>query len=255
LRILTYYDAFAIHGLPGPPAMPKRRFLALLPLVAILLLGPGAMVASAADPSTSAAGTVWDNAVNSLLATGMYGFNAQNLPGLSVQLQHSAHRHPDLDIARTNPGGQAITFSYEGSAGLLGFSAGYILTTEADEHRPGAVFLGLDPQRTGSFDPARSWYMAFDLSRSYQVDEDLTLQLGNTTMLLKNPFDTEEGQLFSLLFNMPISYRNYLTITPMLQWTRPVAGGGAGDGAPAAVEPGTTTPNVFYGGISISFSY
>ena len=151
--------------------------------------------------------------------------------------------------------GQAITFSYEGSAGLLGFSAGYILTTEPDERRPGTVFLGLDPQRSGSFDPARSWYMAFDLSRSYQVDEDLTLQLGNTTMLLKNPFDTEEGQLFSMLFNMPVSYRNYLTITPMLQWTRPVAGSPAGGGAPAAAEPVATTPNVFYGGISISFSY
>lgn len=235
--------------------MPKRRFFSLLPVVATLLLGAAATAASAGDPSSSAGGTVWDNAVNSLLATGMYGFDAEDLPGLSVQLQHSAHRHPDLDIAGTSPGGQAITFSYEGSAGLLGFSAGYILTTEPDERSPGTVFLGLDPQRSGSFDPARSWYMAFDLSRSYQVDEDLTLQLGNTAMLLKNPFDTEEGQLFSLLFNMPISYRNYLTITPMLQWTRPVAGGGAGGGAPAAAGQGTTTPNVFYGGISISFSY
>lgn len=235
--------------------MPKRRFFSLLPVVATLLLGAAATAASAGDPSSSAGGTVWDNAVNSLLATGMYGFDAEDLPGLSVQLQHSAHRHPDLDIAGTSPGGQAITFSYEGSAGLLGFSAGYILTTEPDERSTGTVFLGLDPQRSGSFDPARSWYMAFDLSRSYQVDEDLTLQLGNTAMLLKNPFDTEEGQLFSLLFNMPISYRNYLTITPMLQWTRPVAGGGAGGGAPAAAGQGTTTPNVFYGGISISFSY
>jgi hypothetical protein len=235
--------------------MPKRRFFSLLPIVATLLLGAAATAASAGDPGSSAGGTVWDNAVNSLLATGMYGFDAEELPGLSVQLQHSAHRHPDLNIAGTSPGGQAITFSYEGSAGLLGFSAGYILTTEPDERSPGTVFLGLDPQRSGSFDPARSWYMAFDLSRSYQVDEDLTLQLGNTAMLLKNPFDTEEGQLFSLLFNMPISYRNYLTITPMLQWTRPVAGGGAGGGAPAAAGQGTTTPNVFYGGISISFSY
>ena len=235
--------------------MPKRRFFSLLPVVAILLLGAAATAASAGDPGSSAGGTVWDNAVNSLLATGMYGFDAEDLPGLSVQLQHSAHRHPNLDIAGTSPGGQAITFSYEGSAGLLGFSAGYILTTEPDERSPGTVFLGLDPQRSGSFDPARSWYMAFDLSRSYQVDEDLTLQLGNTTMLLKNPFDTEEGQLFSLLFNMPVSYRNYLTITPMLQWTRPVAGGGAGGDAPAAAGQGATTPNVFYGGISISFSY
>ena len=235
--------------------MPKRRCPILLPVVATLLLGAAATEISAGDPGSSAGGTVWDNAVNSLLATGMYGFDAQDLPGLSVQLQHSARPHPELDITGTSPGGQAITFSYEGSAGLLGFSAGYILTTEPDERSPGTVFLGPDPQRSGSFDPARSWYMAFDLSRSYQVDEDLTLQLGNTTMLLKNPFDTEEGQLFSLLFNMPISYRNYLTITPMLQWTRPVAGGGAGGGAPAAAGQGTTTPNVFYGGISISFSY
>ena len=198
---------------------------------------------------------MWDTAVNSLLATGMYGFDAQGLPGLTMQLQHSAHPNPGLHTASTRPAGQAITFSYEGSAGLLGFSAGYILTTEADERSPGTVFLGLDPQRQGPFDPARSWYLAFDLSRSYQVDEDLTLQLGNSTMLLKNPFDTEEGQLFSLLFNMPISYRNYLTITPMLQWTRPVAGDPAGNGGAAGNVPNPAATPAFYGGISISFSY
>ena len=234
--------------------MPKRIVRHFL-LFFALLLGAAAPTAHAGEHAPPTGGTVWDTAVNSLLATGMYGFDAQGLPGLTMQLQHSAHPNPGLHTASTRPAGQAITFSYEGSAGLLGFSAGYILTTEADERSPGTVFLGLDPQRNGPFDPARSWYLAFDLSRSYQVDEDLTLQLGNSTMLRKNPFDTEEGQLFSMLFNMPVSYRNYLTITPMLQWTRPVAGSPAGGGAPAADEPVATTPNVFYGGISISFSY
>ena len=43
--------------------MPKRRFLSLLPLVAALLLGPGATVASANDPGSPAGGTVWDSGV------------------------------------------------------------------------------------------------------------------------------------------------------------------------------------------------
>lgn len=234
--------------------MPKRIFRHFLLLFA-LLLGAAAPTAHAGEHAPPTGGTVWDTAVNSLLATGMYGFDAQGLPGLTMQLQHSAHPNPGLHTASTRPAGQAITFSYEGSAGLLGFSAGYILTTEADERSPGTVFLGLDPQRNGPFDPARSWYLAFDLSRSYQVDEDLTLQLGNSTMLLKNPFDTEEGQLFSMLFNMPISYRNYLTITPMLQWTRPVAGDPAGNGGAAGNVPDPAATPAFYGGISISFSY
>ena len=234
--------------------MPKRIVRHFLLLFA-LLLGAAAPTAHAGEHAPPTGGTVWDTAVNSLLATGMYGFDAQGLSGLTMQFQHSAHPNPGLHTASTRPAGQAITFSYEGSAGLLGFSAGYILTTEADERSPGTVFLGLDPQRNGPFDPARSWYLAFDLSRSYQVDEDLTLQLGNSTMLLKNPFDTEEGQLFSMLFNMPISYRNYLTITPMLQWTRPVAGDPAGNGGAAGNVPDPAATPAFYGGISISFSY
>ena len=234
--------------------MPKR-IVRHFPLFFALLLGAVAPTAHAGEHAPPTGGTVWDTAVNSLLATGMYGFDAQGLPGLTMQFQHSAHPNPGLHTASTRPAGQAITFSYEGSAGLLGFSAGYILTTEADERSPGTVFLGLDPQRNGPFDPARSWYLAFDLSRSYQVDEDLTLQLGNSTMLLKNPFYTEEGQLFSMLFNMPISYRNYLTITPMLQWTRPVAGDPGGIGGAAGNVPNPAATPAFYGGISISFSY
>lgn len=235
--------------------MPKRFSGHLLLLIATLWLSTVATAIHASDPSSRGGDLAWDNAVNNPLTTGIYGFDAHGLPGLTVHLQHSAHRPPDLNAVKTNPASQAITFSYEGSAGLLGFSAGYILTTEPNDDRPGAVFLGLDPQGKGAFDPARSWYMAFDLSRSYQVDEDLTLQLGNSTMLLKNPFDTQEGQLFSMLFNMPISYRKHLTVTPMLQWTRPVAGAPMEGGAAAAPAQGTTTPNAFYGGVSISFSY
>ncbi len=201
-------------------------------------------------------GSFWDSAVSNLLATGMYGFDAQGLPGLTVQFQHAREVGRPLAADQAQQSSQAITFSYEGSAGLLGFSAGYILTSQQGSQEPGTVFLGLDPTEGRTFDPTRSWYMAIDLSRSYQVDEAINFQMGGRTVILHNPFDTETGRIFSMLFNMPISYKNYLTITPELQWSRPLPGG---DTPAAAVTPGNTGgkrgEDVFYGGISISFSY
>lgn len=158
------------------------------------------------------------------------------------------------DKAQIN--GQAITFSYDGSSGLLEFSAGYILTTQHTLQEPGTIFLGLDSDSDPTFNPGHSWYMAFDLSRSYQIDDTLSFTLGNKAMLIKNPFDTKEGQIFSLLFNMPISYKNYLTITPELQWLHPVSPGNyTTPGVTSDAPRNKLSEDVFYGGISISFSY
>ena len=95
-----------------------------------------------------------------------------------------------------------------------------------------------------------------DLSRTYQVDEDISLNLGNKTMLLNNPFDTEVGEIFSVLFNMPISYKNYITITPELEWSRPVYQNRTTSGSiGAGYSAGNSPQDVLYGGVSISFSY
>ncbi len=222
-----------------------------------LLLVMLASGVEAGQQSSATTQTGWDNTVNSLLATGMYGFNSVAVPGLTVQLQ----RADNLTLVGPNlsaitPSGQALTFSYEGSSGLLEFSAGYILTTQNGNEEPGAVFLGLDSGPGQTFDPGRSWYLALDLSRSYQVDEHLSFSLGNRAMLLNNPFDTKAGHFFSLLFNMPISYKNYLTITPELQWSRPVT---AADSLSNPVTSGKageqSSSDAFYGGVSVRFSY
>lgn len=231
------------------------RSFSSLAFVLLALVASPVLAAHAGEDEGPHSGTFWDSAVNSLLSTGMYGFDAQGLSGLTVQFQHAQQVGRPLEADQVRQRGQAITFSYEGSAGLLGFSAGYILTSQRGGQEPGTVFLGLDPTEGRTFDPTRSWYMAFDLSRSYQVDEAIHFQMGSRAILLQNPFDTEAGRIFSMLFNMPISYKNYLTITPELQWSRPLSG----DSPAAATTPGNTGDkrgeDVFYGGISISFSY
>ncbi len=227
-----------------------------LALCILLVVTASATVLPAGEKPQQQTGILWDAAVNDLLATGMYGFDAQRLPGLTMQLQHSDNLYRGLAPEKARIDGQAITFSYEGSSGLLGFSAGYILTNQQDSTGQGSVFLGLTPEQNKKFDPARSWYMAMDLSRTYQVDEDISLNLGNKTMLLNNPFDTEVGEIFSVLFNMPISYKNYITITPELQWSRPVYQNRTTSGSTGAgYSAGNSPQDVLYGGVSISFSY
>jgi len=233
----------------------SKSLLIIIFLAVVVLTGlaPGAVGAGAPPAPT---GTAWDNAVNSLLATGLYGFDSHNAPGLKVAWQHSDHLSRGLSLDHIPPSSQAITFSYEGSSGLLEFAAGYILTSQDNNRQPGTVFLGVDADPTQDFDPGRSWYLAFDLSRSYQVDDQLRFSLGSTAMLRQNPFDTEPGRLFSVLFNMPIRYKNYLTITPELQWSRPVSGFDAVNRAAAAGENNEkSSDDVFYGGVSVSFSY
>lgn len=198
----------------------------------------------------------WDGAVNSLLAAGMYGLDQPEERGLSLKFQHSQNLYKGLAADKAQLNGQSITFSYEGSSGLLGFSAGYIYTSQSNGDDPGKVFLGIDPMDDSYFEPTRSWFMAFDLSQSYQLDDDITLGVGSKTMLMKNPFDSEEGQTFSMLFNMPISYKNYITITPELQWSRPLPSAKLSDAPISNGSHGEDAPqNTFYGGVSISFSY
>jgi hypothetical protein len=227
-----------------------------LTALTLIAVSVGTGIVHAGDKASPTRGTAWDSAVNSLLATGMYGFDSHSTPGMTVQLQHAENMYKGLTPNKAQLDGQAITFSYDGSSGLLAFSAGYILSSQLNNTEPGTVFLGVDAEPDKTFNPGRSWYLAIDLSRSYQIDENINFSLGNRAMLIKNPFDTEEGHIFSMLFNMPISYRNYLTITPELQWSRPVSRTNlSNSGRTPDDAQGKSPQDVFYGGVSVSFSY
>ncbi len=201
---------------------------------------------------------LWDGAVNRLLAAGLYGFDVPGAqPTMSIRLEQAQDLYKGLAADKARLNGQNITFSYAGSSGLLGFSAGYIYTSGTDEGRLGSVFLGLDdPMGFKANDPSKSWYLALDLSTSYQPHDNVVLGLAGKALLLQDPYSLQQERMFSFLLNMPVSYKKYITITPELQWSRPLAGqehffsssqGGQKEGA--------ADNDVFYGGVSISFSY
>lgn len=233
----------------------SRCILISVGFFAMLLLQSTPLRAAVGASKTD---TSWDSTVTTLLATGMYGFNDSMLQGFSLHLQRADSPLLGISTEKFPSTSQAITFSYDGSSGLLEFSGGYILSQPpVDNSRPDTIFLGIEPDGVNHpFDPERSWFLALNLSHSYQVNDHLGISFGTKAFLLQNPFDTREGQLFSLLFSMPITYKNYLTITPALQWSRPLS-----THENSLFENPTSTPadaaqkNIFYGGVSISFSY
>jgi hypothetical protein len=228
-------------------AVMMKQFSTITRLTLLLLFIAPIAVAQARSDTVSI-DTGWDYAVHSLLATGLYGFANQEDSGLTIDIQHFDNIFKGLSPDKSALNSQAITFSYEGSAGVLGFSAGYILTSQPDTQEQDTLLLGLDP--------ANSWYLAVNLSRSYQLDDNFSLQLGHRSMVMKNPFDDQDGHVFSMLFNIPLSYKNFLTIAPEIQWTRSASGLEAVERAvPGAGLDKQEGQDVFYGGLSISFSY
>ncbi len=227
----------------------------------ILIMLLAIFSALTSTPPALAGGTVsidsslWDRAVDSLLAAGMYGVNLSADAKATLQLQQTRGVTLGLapDLARFS--GHAITFSYRGSSGLLGFSAGYIYTSDRMPDMAGLLPAGLDPQKQYSVSPGDDWYMAIGLSGVHRVHDDLAIGLGGKTMLMKNPVDRNRGRMLSFLLNMPMSYKNFITITPELQWSHSLSEASlspAGDKAENRKDP---VQDIFYGGVSVTFSY
>ncbi len=230
----------------------KRHCISLLFLSIVGILATSSSLMAQSDLP------LWDNAVNRLLAAGLYGVDLKDAPGVAaMRFEQTQDLYKGLAADKASLNGQSITFSYEGSSGLLGFSAGYIYTSGTEKGNLGSVYLGLDdPMGFNTYDPTKAWYIALDLSTSYQPYDNISLGLVGKTMLMKDPYGLREGRLFSFLLNMPVSYKKYITITPELQWSRPVSGQKSflSDGIDSQ-EQGAASKDIFYGGVSISFSY
>ncbi|WP_339134395.1 MAG: hypothetical protein WGN25_15265 [Candidatus Electrothrix sp. GW3-4] len=196
-----------------------------------------------------------------LLAAGMYGgLKNESSPGVSLSLGQSKDMMKGLFTDQGQFDGQDITLSYEGSAGRLGFSAGYIYTTGEKDQNGGSVLLGLDNYSKNTLNniQERPWYVTLDLSRSFQLSNNLAVGVGSKTVLLANTLNEEDSthKAVSMSLNLPVSYKGFLTVTPEFQWSRALLT----DGEPStndidnlfAPEDGQ---NTFYGGMSISFSY
>jgi hypothetical protein len=229
--------------------------------VAVSALLTGNQAAFAEDSGQNVLFNSYDeNAVsNLLLAAGMYGdFDANSSGEVNLSLKKDMLKGMFSEQGQFD--GQDITFSYTGSEGRLGFSAGYIYTAVKENKMAETILLGMDEyggRNTLDNIGERPWYFTLDLSRSFQVSEDLAVGIGSKAVLLTNNLNDEENgnKAVAMSLNLPVSYKGFMTITPEVQWSRTVDGGqGTVSDLEAFADP-DAEKNAFYGGMSISFSY
>jgi hypothetical protein len=238
----------------------KIPFLCIA-LTALLIGNESARAEDAKQNITSS--TYDESAVSSfILAAGMYGgLNDESSPGVSLSLGQSKDMMKGLFTEQGQFDGQDITLSYGGSAGRLGFSAGYIYTTGDKDPNKGSVLLGLDNYSKNTLNniQERPWYVTLDLSHSFQVSNDLAVGVGSKAVLLaNNPVEENNtNKAASMSLYLPVSYKGFLTVTPEFQWSRSLLADGE-QGTQHDIEnffDPEDGQNAFYGGMSISFSY
>ncbi len=224
----------------------------LIPFLTMSVLAVLAGASSAlADGTVRIDSSVWDRAVDNLLAAGMYGIG----PEVSLGLQGANTFIPGPSAGLERFSGHAITLSYRGSFGLLGFSSGYIYTSDRMPGPAGSLFAGPNPEEQHSVDPGTDWFMAIDLSGDRQLHHDLTIGLGGRTVLMKDPHDQHNGRILSFLLNMPMSYKKFITITPELQWSHSLSAVPFSSGGAKVGNRQDRGQDIFYGGVSVTFSY
>ncbi len=204
----------------------------------------------------------WDSAVSSLLlAAGMYGAddkraNDEQQSNMQLSLNQSEDLYKNFSSDHNSLSGQDITLSYSGSSGRLGISAGYLYTGVTGSQCPESFLLDLKPLEEESLENKNPWYFTLNMSKSFQVSDHFAVGMGSRAMVMNTQFAEPPSHTVSMLLNLPLSYKNFFTITPELQWSRslPTADSSAGfdetsNGSVYSEE------DVFYGGMSISFSY
>ncbi|CAK8725333.1 Outer membrane protein beta-barrel domain-containing protein [Candidatus Electrothrix laxa] len=232
--------------------------------IALTALLIGSESAHAEDAKQNTISSTYDkSAVSSLLlAAGMYGgLKNDRSPGVSLSFGESKDLMKGLLTEQGKFDGQDITLSYKGSAGRLGFSAGYIYTTGDKDQERGSVLLGLDNYSKNTLNniQERPWYVTLDLSRSFQLNSNLAVGVGSKTVLLANNPDEEDSanKAASMSLYLPVSYKGFLTVTPEFQWSRALLTDdeqGTRNDIENFFDP-EDGQNAFYGGMSISFSY
>ena len=237
-----------------------KRIITTYLTLSVLTATAGCGAAIAADNNVVDIASQWDSAVSSLLlAAGMYGLEPNNKQDTLFTLDTSVNMFKTLPIEQDMLDSRNITLSYSGSSGRLDFSAGYIYTDMQANQDTGTLVVGLESPSLDTDSPPltrdNAWYLALDYSKTFRVSDDFFMGIGSKTMLMKNPFNEQEGRILSMLLNLPMSYKNYFTLTPELQWSRSLPGSGDSRSFIHSKPDVPDNKDVFYGGMSISFSY
>lgn len=234
----------------------KKYFLIFLLLFLAVSMASATQVRAEDDEMPI---VLWDSTVSHLLAAGMYGAEGVEHSSWSVRLSNDNQFYKGFSAYNAAIAGQEITLSYGGSSGLLGFSVGYIYTHHGDEieNSFASVFLDKhDPLEFTADDLTGVWYLALELSSSYSPINNISLGIGGEAMLLNDPHVFQGGKGVALGLNLPVSYRRNITITPKVRWSGSLSG--LKRLLPAEGHKGEESPvndGIFYGGVSITFSY
>ena len=230
--------------------------LTYLLISAVALTFSSGSVSAAETKTRDHLSSQWDSAVSSLLlAVGMYGLDTHSSKGDNLPLSRPLNMLKGISSELIPLDNHNITLSYSGSSGKLGFSAGYIYTSLQNDLKPETILLDLDSLNHPLVANEDPWYLSLNLSHSFQISDSIALGIGSQAMLMKTPFENQEGRVLSMLMNLPLSYKNYFTITPELQWSRSLPDATIVQQEYLPDHQNAEDDDVFYGGMSISFSY
>ncbi len=224
-----------------------------LPLLFILLLPAISMASGSGRYNFPGSGS---DVKNLFFATEGYGQELKtSIAGQVidvVRLQNVGNK----DIGNISSGTNYISFSYEGSSGLLGFSSGYIYSAEnetgflvdkSSEH----AFVG-----SGNPDAVTNVYMGLDVGHSISLSDDVELGVRAGVIYLEDIYNERDDGTISLLFVMPLEISNSLTIAPKVHWSHSFSEDLSDtEVVQQQVENGDQDSGSFYGGVSISFAY
>jgi len=169
-----------------------------------------------------------------------------------VRLQNISNQ----EVRSLSSGNNYLSFSYEGSSGLLGFSSGYIYS--ADDESGFLVDNSSEQAFMGYADPnaMANVYLGLDIARSISLSDDLELGLRAGVIYLEDIYDERDDGTVSLLFVMPLEISNSVTIAPKVHWSRSFTKDKTGS-LEDQVKQENSNENIgsFYGGVSITFAY
>lgn len=171
-----------------------------------------------------------------------------------------------------------MTLSYDWAAGPMGFSAGYIFyALDGVEDSQEVYFsLGLDTLLSPTVTVYREiyhaphWYITADISHSFALPADISLDLGAQVSYLvsddegaypevddhgnvKGEYDDFRNGVVSVALNVPAS--EYITVTPEIYWSFPLNGDSESLTRDAGLSVTDDKDNFVYGGVSVSFAF
>lgn len=173
---------------------------------------------------------------------------------INVKLLHGDGDGSDQNSGRI--GSNYISLAYENSSGPLKFSTGYIYTAAIDENLALDDLAELGYREYKAYGHSPDWYLAVDLSHSILLTNDIILGFGAQISYLVDAFKEQDDKRLSLLFDLPVTIKNSVTISPEFQYTRSLAKDSKDLlSAKSADSNDKTDAGNFYGGVSITFAY